>query len=42
MKTGVEMKVSEFLGMKVLDKNGFEIGKITDMDIDPLKVPLTL
>ncbi len=37
MKTGVEMKASEFLGMKVLDKNGFEIGKITDMDIDPIK-----
>ena len=31
------MKVSEFLGMKVLDKNGFEIGKISDMEIDPSK-----
>ncbi|GAB6054907.1 PRC-barrel domain-containing protein [Methanobacterium alkalithermotolerans] len=31
------MKVSEFLGKKVLDKNGFEIGKISDMVIDPLK-----
>lgn len=31
------MKVSEFLGMRVLDKDGFEIGKIEDMEIDPLK-----
>lgn len=31
------MKVSEFLGMKVLDKNGYEVGKVTDIEIDPLK-----
>lgn len=30
------MKVSEFLGTKVLDKNAFEIGKVSDMFIDPL------
>ena len=29
------MKVSEFLGTRVLDKNGFEIGKVSDMLIDP-------
>jgi sporulation protein YlmC with PRC-barrel domain len=31
------MKVTEFLGKKVLDKNAMEIGKISDMEIDPLK-----
>ena len=34
---GVSMKVSEFLGTKVLDKNGFEIGKVSDMLINPEK-----
>ncbi len=29
------MNVSEFLGTRVLDKNGFEIGKISDMLINP-------
>jgi sporulation protein YlmC with PRC-barrel domain len=29
------MKVSEFLGTRVLDKNAIEIGKISDMLIDP-------
>ncbi len=29
------MKVSEFLGTRVLDKNGFEIGKVSDMLINP-------
>jgi len=29
------MNVSEFLGTKVLDKNGFEIGKVSDMLINP-------
>jgi len=29
------MLVSEFLGKKVLDKNAFEVGKVSDMDIDP-------
>jgi sporulation protein YlmC with PRC-barrel domain len=33
---GVSMKVSEFLGTRVLDKNAFEIGKVSDMFIDPL------
>ena len=30
------MKVSEFLGTRVLDKNAFEIGKVSDMYIDPV------
>jgi sporulation protein YlmC with PRC-barrel domain len=30
------MKVSEFLGTKVLDKNAVEIGKVSDMIMDPL------
>jgi|WetSurMetagenome_2_1015567.scaffolds.fasta_scaffold412920_1 sporulation protein YlmC with PRC-barrel domain len=29
------MKVSEFLGTRVLDKNGFEIGKVVDMFVEP-------
>ena len=29
------MKVSEFLGKKVLDKNAMEIGKVTDVDLMP-------
>jgi sporulation protein YlmC with PRC-barrel domain len=29
------MKVSEFLGTKVLDKNGIEIGRVSDMLVDP-------
>lgn len=29
------MKVSEFLGKKVLDKNAVDAGKISDMDINP-------
>jgi len=29
------MKVSEFLGKKVLDKNAVDVGKISDMDINP-------
>lgn len=29
------MKVSEFLGKKVLDKNAVDVGKISDMDIKP-------
>lgn len=29
------MKVSEFLGTRVLDKNAMEIGKVADMLIDP-------
>jgi sporulation protein YlmC with PRC-barrel domain len=33
---GVSMKVSEFLGTRVLDKNAFEIGKVSDMFIDPV------
>ena len=31
------MKVSEFLGTRVLDKNAFEIGKVSDMFIDPVE-----
>lgn len=31
------MKVSEFLGTRVLDKNALEIGKVTDMLIDPIE-----
>ena len=34
---GVSMKVSEFLGTRVLDKNAFEIGKVSDMFIDPVE-----
>lgn len=30
------MKVTDFLGKKVLDKNAMEIGKVSDMEIDPL------
>ncbi len=30
------MKVSEFLGTRVLDKNAIEIGRVSDMFIDPL------
>ncbi len=33
---GVSMKVSEFLGTRVLDKNAFEVGKVSDMYIDPV------
>jgi len=29
------MKVSEFLGKKVIDKNAVEIGKVTDLDLMP-------
>ncbi|MEN4006952.1 MAG: PRC-barrel domain-containing protein [Methanobacteriaceae archaeon] len=29
------MKVSEFIGKKVLDKNAVEIGKVSDIDISP-------
>jgi len=29
------MKVSEFLGKKVLDKNALELGKVSEMDIEP-------
>jgi sporulation protein YlmC with PRC-barrel domain len=29
------MKVSEFLGRKVLDKKAIEIGKVYDLDIQP-------
>jgi sporulation protein YlmC with PRC-barrel domain len=29
------MKVSEFLGRKVLDKKATEIGKVSDLDIQP-------
>jgi sporulation protein YlmC with PRC-barrel domain len=32
---GVSMKVSEFLGTRVLDKNALEIGKVSDMFINP-------
>ncbi len=37
LKKGVSMKVSEFLGTRVLDKNAFEIGKVSDMFIDPVE-----
>lgn len=30
------MKVSEILGTRVLDKNAVEIGKVSDMIVDPL------
>lgn len=29
------MKVSEFLGRKVLDKKAIEIGKVSDLDMQP-------
>ncbi|MGB9838803.1 PRC-barrel domain-containing protein [Methanothermobacter sp.] len=31
------MKVTEFLGRKVLDKNAVEIGKVSDLELDPEK-----
>ncbi|ADL58801.1 PRC-barrel domain-containing protein [Methanothermobacter marburgensis] len=31
------MKVTEFLGRKVLDKNAMEIGKVSDLELDPEK-----
>lgn len=31
------MKVSNFLGTGVLDKNAFEVGKVVDMFIEPEK-----
>jgi sporulation protein YlmC with PRC-barrel domain len=31
------MKVSEFIGTRVLDKNAVEIGKVSDMYINPIK-----
>jgi len=31
------MKVSDFLGRRVLDKKANEIGKVSDLDIDPKK-----
>jgi len=36
--SGVNMKVTEFLGRKVLDKNAMEIGKVSDLEVDPEKV----
>ncbi len=35
--SGVNMKVTEFLGRKVLDKNAMEIGKVSDLEVDPEK-----
>jgi len=29
------MKVSEFMGRRVLDKNAMEIGKVSDVDLTP-------
>jgi len=31
------MNVSEFLGTRVLDKNAVEIGKVSDMYINPIE-----
>lgn len=31
------MKVSEFLGTRVLDKNAVEIGKVSDLYINPIE-----
>lgn len=41
------MKIREFLGSTVLDKNAYEVGKIDDVDFDPAegkieKITLTL
>lgn len=30
------MKVTDFMKKKVLDENGMEIGKVNDIDIDPI------
>jgi sporulation protein YlmC with PRC-barrel domain len=30
------MKVTEFMKKKTLDRNGMEIGKVNDVDIDPI------
>jgi sporulation protein YlmC with PRC-barrel domain len=38
---GVFMKVSEFLGKKVIDKNAMEIGKISDVDLMPKEGVIT-
>jgi sporulation protein YlmC with PRC-barrel domain len=35
------MKVSEFLGKRVLDKDALEIGKISDMEINPIDGVIT-
>ena len=29
------MRIKEFLGKPVLDKNAFEVGKVEDVDFDP-------
>lgn len=31
------MKATDILGKKVIDKNGFEIGKVSDIDVDAEK-----
>ena len=35
LKQGVSMKVSELMGIRVLDKNAMEIGKVSDVDLMP-------
>ena len=35
------MKATEILGKKVIDKNAFEIGKVSDFDLDPTKWTVT-
>lgn len=35
------MKVTEFLGRKVLDKKAIEIGKVSDLMIEPTKAVIT-
>lgn len=41
------MKIKEFIGSTVLDKNAYEVGKVDDIDFDPAegkieKITLTL
>lgn len=35
------MKATEVLGKKVIDKNAFEVGKVSDLDLDAEKWTIT-
>jgi len=38
---GVNMKVTEFLGRRVVDKKAMEIGKVSDVIIEPKEAVIT-
>ena len=40
-KIGVEMKVTEFLGIRVIDKEAIEIGKVSELIIDAKEAVIT-